>query len=521
MSGLRARLLIHTGAGLDPPEVRTTLRRTSTALLRAGIALVTVDDITGDEAVRRIEEEHTRAPFDAVLAADRAVLGGLAANASFAGRLWPLMLALPAQLQLVTGAGLDGFDGVATASKFILCPDELTRGMLDATVPQAAHRTVVVPLSDSGPAGLLGEALTSLLRRAMPSIPALAVNGETLRVVVAGHALHFLTGVIDYLRSLPEVELRIDHVRSFARQDEVVSLDNAQWADVVICEWCSPVAIWYSRHKRAGQRLIVRLHRYELDKGWADQLDIDAVDQVICVSPYFASRTLNRMNWPTAKVAIVPNYVEVDSFDRSKLSGSAFHLGLLGMVPRLKRPDRALDILELLRKRDARFTLFVKTKTPWHDTWNRNNAEERAYFQQIFRRIQRSVLLREGIAFDPYGPDVAAWMRKIGYVLSISDHESFHLAAAEGMASGAVPAVIQRAGAETVFDKRWIHADVLALADAIYDASTDGSWTELGALAQQQARASFDIGIVNERFAHLLQANLPPAPATLSASGTA
>jgi glycosyltransferase involved in cell wall biosynthesis len=518
MSGVQARLLVHTGAGTDPPEVTTILRRTSDAFRRAGITPHVVGEMASDEAVRWIEGEHARAPFDAVVAADRALLAALAANVSFTGRLWPLMLTLPAPLQLATGTGLDSFGLVATASKFILCPDELTRGMLDATVPGAAHRTVVVSLGDSADgedaADSLGEALVALLRRAMPSVPALAARGRALRIVVAGHALHFLASVVDFLGSLPEVDLRIDHVRSFARQDEQRSLDNAQWADVVICEWCSPVAIWYSHHKRPGQRLIVRLHRYELYKGWPAELDIDAVDQVICVSRHYAGLTLQETGWPAGKVAVIPNVVDVDSFDRPKLPGSDFHLGFLGMVPKRKRVDLALDVLEQLRRRDDRFTLFVKTKMPWDDAWNRSNPEEQAYAEEIFGRIQRSSVLREGFAFDPYGPDVAAWMRKIGFVLSTSDDESFHLAPAEAMSSGAVPALLAWPGASTIYDECWIHADVAAMADAIWDAVASGRRAALGTLAQRQARASFDIGIVNDRFVHLLQANLPPAPAT-------
>ena len=57
------------------------------------------------------------------------------------------------------------------------------------------------------------------------------------------------------------------------------------WADVVICEWCGPNAIWYSRHKRRGSRLIVRLHRFELSAGYANLVNIKAIDQVVCVEP--------------------------------------------------------------------------------------------------------------------------------------------------------------------------------------------------------------------------------------------
>jgi hypothetical protein len=65
-----------------------------------------------------------------------------------------------------------------------------------------------------------------------------------LRVVVAGHALHFLDAITEWLRGVDDVELRIDHVPSFARRDEAASTVHAEWADRVLCEWASPIAAW-------------------------------------------------------------------------------------------------------------------------------------------------------------------------------------------------------------------------------------------------------------------------------------
>jgi glycosyltransferase involved in cell wall biosynthesis len=511
MSPHRVRVLVHAPGPRTPQDLPSPALRIAAAL-RQDATVVVVDDPILDHAVTRITDEHLRMPFDAVIAADLQVVARLAEASSLRGRLWPLITEV-SPLELVTGLGSPELAAIAAAARFILCPDEPTRSLVDANAGSGARRTVVVPIEqlsadpDDTP---LRQALTNLLQRAQPSEPALASSGRPLRVVIAGHALHFLDPLMEYLAELPEVELRVDHIPSFARHDEQVSLEYVQWADVVFCEWCTPVAIWYSHHKRPGQRLIVRLHRYELDKEWPALLEIDAVDQVVCVGPHYARLALDRTEWPAAKVAVVPNVVDVDSFDRPKLPGAEFNLGFLGMVPRRKRLDIALDVLELLRRRDDRFSLFVKTKMPWDDAWNRNDAGEQAYARGLFRRIQRSELLREGFAFDRYGPDVAAWMRKIGFVLSTSDDESFHLAPAEAMSSHGIPVVRSWPGSAEIYDPRWIYADATEMAGGIYDIVSKGSFSELGALAHEQARASFDISVVRERFVQLLQHNLPP-----------
>jgi hypothetical protein len=114
------------------------------------------------------------------------------------------------------------------------------------------------------------------------------------------------------------------------------------------------------------------------------------------------------------------------------------------------------------------------------------------------------------VTFDGFGSDVAAWLRRVGWVLSTSDDESFHLAPAEGMASGAVPALLPWPGADTIYDTRWIHADPASLADAIHDITVSGRWEEQRHLARDQVRASFPLDAVCDTWARILVEDLSP-----------
>ncbi len=128
-----------------------------------------------------------------------------------------------------------------------------------------------------------------------------------------------------------------------------------------------------------------------------------------------------------------------------------FNLGLLGAIPKLKGLDRALDILEDLRKTDSRYTLFIKTKMPWEIPFIWSKKEERSFYRDQLKRIEDSELLKNGVVFDEYGPDVASWFRKIGWMLSTSEIEGCHTAIAEGMSSGAKPIVFDWPGAAGVY----------------------------------------------------------------------
>jgi glycosyltransferase involved in cell wall biosynthesis len=346
--------------------------------------------------------------------------------------------------------------------------------------------------------------LRSYLERAVPadSSPA-GLSSAPLRVVVAGHDLKFFTPLIAYLGRQPGLEVRVDQWAALGEHDEAQSRELAEWADVVICEWCGPNAVWYSRHKRRDARLLVHLHRFELYSPYPGQVKIGNVDQVICVSDHYTRLTREKTGWPVSKVITVANPLDVLQLDRPKLDGARFNLGMIGVVPSRKRLDLALDVLEELRRDDDRYLLSVKSGMPWEHWWVWSHEEERAHYSEAFRRVQRSPLLRDAVVFDDAGPDVPAWLRRIGFVLSTSDDESFHMAPAEGMASGAVPVIRHWPGAETIYDTRWISRTPAEMAASISALSSPEAWET----ARQDARAQvqpFDLDTVGRAWHRLI-----------------
>ena len=359
------------------------------------------------------------------------------------------------------------------------------------------------------------ERLRALLARTFPEDPACVVAasqavGRPLRVVVASHDLKFFTRIQEHLAELPGVELRLDHWEALSVHDSAASEAMAAWADVVICEWAGPNLVWYSRHKRAGQRLIVRLHRFELDAGWLADVRTEAIDQVVCVSPFYAQLTAARTEWPADRIVVIPNWVDVEQFDRPKLTGAEFTLGMIGISPHRKRPDLGVEILARLRRRDRRYRLAVKSKMPWDYWWIWRKPEERAEAERLFHRLHDDPVVAGAVTFDGFGSDVAAWLRRVGWVLSTSDDESFHLAPAEGMASGAVPVLLPWPGADTIYDTRWIHTDPATAADAIHEITVSGRWEEQRHLARDQVRASFPLDAVCDTWARILVEDLSP-----------
>jgi glycosyltransferase involved in cell wall biosynthesis len=339
--------------------------------------------------------------------------------------------------------------------------------------------------------------------------PAATASESTLRVVIAGHDIKFFRPLIEYFRLQPGLEVRVDQWAALGEHDPAISKELAEWADVVICEWCGPNAVWYSRHKRKGSRLLVHLHRFELYSHYPGQVKIGNVDQVICVSDHYARLTREHTGWPASKVVTVPNPIDVSQLDRVKLDGARHHLGMISIDSSRKRLDLALDLLEELRRDDDRYQLYVKSRMPWEHWWVWQNPAEREHYQDALRRVQRSPLLHGAVVFDDAGPDVAAWLRRVGFVLSTSDDESFHVAPAEGMASRAVPVIRHWPGAETIYDQRWIRQTPTEMAAAIAALADPEVWRAAGDLAHKQAR-TFELTSVCQTWHRLLSTDLAP-----------
>ncbi|MCC2594541.1 hypothetical protein LKO27_14135 [Tessaracoccus sp. OS52] len=375
---------------------------------------------------------------------------------------------------------------------------------------RAAAQEAVRPYSSSATA----RRLEGYFRRTEPDYEAHRLGAKVLRVVLAGHDLKFAGELVELLHVRPDVDLRIDQWSSLRDHDEALSEELLGWADVVICEWAGPCAVWYSERKRPGQRLLVRLHRFELTAPWLGDLRIENVDSLITVSKYYHRLVLETTGWPSSKVHHIDNALDATDLARPKRPGARYALGLVGIVPFLKRPDRALDLLESLLVRDDRFRLHIKGRLPWEYPWIWRKPEEREAYLHFFDRIGSIPGLSEHVVFEPFGPDMANWLRGIGWLLSPSTHESFHLAPAEGMASGALPVFWNRDGVEEIFGPQFRHDSVAEMADFVLaHVSDEALWDEARERASRTA-ADFDLGVVNVQWLdHIFADRTAPEPA--------
>jgi len=319
-------------------------------------------------------------------------------------------------------------------------------------------------------------------------------------ILFTGHNLHFIEELIHRFSQDGHTVLR-DQWKGHAIHDEDTSYSLLEQADIIICEWALGNSVWYSEHKKPNQRLYIRFHRQEIETEFPQKIMWGTVERMIFVSPILQQKAIEKFSIPPGKTTFIPNYVNTSEFSLSKSSNSEHTIGMLGSVPRLKRLDRALDILKIVRLKDSRFNLRIKGKLPGDYPWMLKREKEMDWYQTQFDRIESDPILNGHVYFDEWGPDVPQWFTKINYILSVSDYEGSHQAVAEGAASGAVPTILKWDGADQIYPSEWCYDGLESAAQAILDqsiASHNGrKWSRI-------IRKRYDIKRIYKRWNKLL-----------------
>ncbi len=252
--------------------------------------------------------------------------------------------------------------------------------------------------------------------------------------------------------------------------------------------------------------MLIRFHLQEIDLEYAHHLKMDSIDKIIFVSSHILNNAIQTFDWHQHrdKLTVIDNYIEADELKKGKDNDSQFNLGIVGIVPERKRFDKALDILEKLREKDNRFQLFVKGKVAKDFHWMINRPDELIYYETQEKRIESSKYLKGAVHYDGFGKDMPEWYQKIGFILSPSDFESFHLSIPDGAASGAIPIILKWEGSDEIYPKEWSLDSIDEAVEKILFFSSDNQKFENEAQQCQQYVKKFSLDIIYNKWKKLL-----------------
>lgn len=273
---------------------------------------------------------------------------------------------------------------------------------------------------------------------------------QKIKVLVNGHDQKFWYPLQRTLEATGKYEFKEDFWSGHNTHSEKASQELLHWADIIICEWALGNAVYYSQKKLPHQKIVIRLHLQERNTDYPNHINYDNIAAIIFVGQHILDECVQKFNIPRQITHLIPNIIDVKKFDKTKFGDSDFTIGIVGIVPLRKRLDLAYETLKELQLFDKRYALRVKGASPASYAWTWNNPQERDYYEKVYAEINASEL-RYKVIFDPAGNDVAEWFQSVGYILSPSDFESFHVAPAEGMASGTIPIIWKREGSSDIF----------------------------------------------------------------------
>lgn len=277
------------------------------------------------------------------------------------------------------------------------------------------------------------------------------------RLLIAGHDLKFISSSYHELEKY--FEIKIDEWQGHNQHDEEKSSNLLDWSEYIWCEWLLGNAVWYSKRKKSNQRLLIRMHRFEVGLNFGSDLKIENVDAVITVTPLFFERLLEKFpNIPRSKVRLVPVGYTLEKYDKNFSSEKLFTLGLIGILPSGKGLDKALMILKDLKKIDSRFKLEIFGKNPDELHWIKSDKKEMDFFENCKKFIVDNGIA-DSVMFNGHA-DISKEIsnKKIGYILSVSKQvrelpgfEAFHVAVGDGFAAGSISLILHYLGSEYVW----------------------------------------------------------------------
>lgn len=288
-----------------------------------------------------------------------------------------------------------------------------------------------------------------------------------MNLLFVGHDLKFINEMIELFKLEKNINVRIDKWINHNEHDVGFSQDCLEWADTIFCEWGLGNVVWYSNRINSDQKLYVRLHRQEIELNYYKHFNLNKINLFFAVTTYYRNLFKEKFSISDDKIIVLNNYINLSKFKNNiEFHEKKYNIALVGYIPRLKRLDIAIDIIEELYKIDSRYKLFLKGRNPFTVKWLLKQKKERNYFLKQFYRILKSPA-RRNIIFSPFSSKMEEWYKNIGFILSVSDFESFHLAPLEGLASGAFPVVKRWENCEEIYPVECINDSIERLVEYI------------------------------------------------------
>ena len=233
---------------------------------------------------------------------------------------------------------------------------------------------------------------------------------------------------------LDELDMKI--VKRFGSND-LTHFINSFGAKNMWVEWATHPAIIISKTKRPWQKLIIRLHRYEMyRKKWMRKIKWENVDCVVFVNSEL-EREFKKTVCNSVKTITIPNAIEINLFDLIKTNNKNSLLAYGLHFHPIKAYTKLIEMFAKIIQHNSNFTLTIAGQKPTNE-FHKNHYDECKNLIDKFNLSDKVKLDKLEIGGDELKThsNIKILLEKHNAIISYSDMESFHYAFAEGLVSG-------------------------------------------------------------------------------------
>lgn len=264
--------------------------------------------------------------------------------------------------------------------------------------------------------------------------------------------------------------------------------------DAVFVDWADKGAVLASMLTPPGTRLIIRFHGVDSLGLWQMLVDWGRVTDVVFVSEHLRRSVERILGDKIAHVRahVIPNGLDVERFGGSSTPEARRTLGMVGWAQRVKDPLWTLDVLAELRAQDPAW----KLRLIGNDFQPTSRKSEREYTEAFRTRALQPDLV-EAIEYVGFTTDLPSHVADIGFAISSSLRESFHIGAVEMVAAQAVPVIrnwpVYRDldGATGLFPSDWVVDTPAEAAQRILNFADEDRWEQEASAAREIVRERF------------------------------
>ena len=254
------------------------------------------------------------------------------------------------------------------------------------------------------------------------------MKNNTLHFICEKGKDHFAQPILD--------ELDIKIIKRFGSND-LTHFINSFGAKNMWVEWATHPAIIISKTKRPWQKLIIRLHRYEMyRKKWMQKINWKNVDYVVFINSELEQEFKKTVN-NSIKTITIPNAVEINVFDLTKTNNKNSLLAYGLHFHPIKAYTKLIEMFAKVVQHNSNFTLTIAGQKPTHEL-HQNHYYECKNLIDKFNLANKVILGKFEIGGDELKKhsNIKILLEKHNAIISYSDMESFHYAFAEGLVSG-------------------------------------------------------------------------------------